>query len=100
MPDATHFAQHIQQVIQNAKNHLKRVQNYQKPYFNKHHRLKEYLVGEKVLLSAKTLYLAGTRKLRVRYVGPFRVTECIGRMAYRLDLKGRFKQVHNIFHVF
>ena len=25
--------------------------------------------------------------------------ECIGKMAYRLDLKGRFKQVHNIFYV-
>ena len=25
--------------------------------------------------------------------------ECIGRMAYRLDLKGRFKQVYNVFHV-
>ena len=52
-----------------------------------------------MLLSLKTLHFAGTSKLRVRYVGPFRVIEYIGRMAYRLDLKGRFKQVYNIFHV-
>ena len=52
-----------------------------------------------MLLSSKTLHLAGTRKLRARYVGPFRVMERMGRTAYRLDLKGRFKQVHNIFHV-
>ena len=52
-----------------------------------------------MLLSSKTLHLAGTRKLRARYVGPFRVIERIGRTAYRLDLKGRFKQVHNVFHV-
>ena len=45
------------------------------------------------------LHLAGTKKLRARYVGPFRVIECIGRIAYRLDLKVRFKQVQNIFHV-
>ena len=32
-------------------------------------------------------------------MGPFRVMECIGKMAYRLDLKDRFKQVHNIFYV-
>ena len=50
-------------------------------------------------MSSKNLYLAGTKKLRARYVGPFRVTERIGRTAYRLDLKGRFKQIHNIFHV-
>ena len=25
--------------------------------------------------------------------------ECIGKAAYRLDLRGRFKDVHNIFYV-
>ena len=52
-----------------------------------------------MLLSSKTLHLAGTKKLRARYMGQFRVIERIGRMAYRLELKGRFKQVHNIFYV-
>ena len=52
-----------------------------------------------MLLSLKTLYLAGTRKLRARFVGPFRVMEHIGKTAYRLDLRGRFKDVHNVFHV-
>ena len=52
-----------------------------------------------MLLSSKTLHLAGTRKLRARFVGPFRVMERIGKPAYRLDLRGRFKDVHNIFHV-
>ena len=52
-----------------------------------------------MLLSLKTLYLAGTRKIRAKFVGPFRVMEHIGKTAYRLDLKGRFKQVQNVFHV-
>ena len=91
MPDAAHFVQHIQQLVQDAKNHLKRSQNYQKHYFNKYHRIWEHLVGEEVLLSSKILYLAGTRKLRARFMGPFRVLELIGKTAYRLDLKGRFK---------
>ena len=39
MPDAAHFAQHIQQLVQDAKNHLKRAQDYQKSYFDKHHML-------------------------------------------------------------
>ena len=52
-----------------------------------------------MLLSSKTLHLAGTRKLRARFVGPFRVTERIGKTACRLDLRGRLKDVHNVFHV-
>ena len=56
-------------------------------------------MGEEVLLSSKKLYLIGTRKLRSRFVGPFRVLEYVGKTAYRLDLKGRFKDIHNVFYV-
>ena len=52
-----------------------------------------------MLLFSKTLHLAGTRQLRSRFVGPFRLMERIGKTAYRLDLRGRFKDVHNVVHV-
>ena len=52
-----------------------------------------------MLLSSKTLHLAGNKKLRARFVGPFRVIEGIGKTAYRLDLRGRFKDVQNVFHM-
>ena len=56
-------------------------------------------MGEEVLLSSKTLHLVGTRKLWARFVGFFRVLERVRKTAYRLDLKGRFKDVHNVFHI-
>ena len=54
-------------------------------------------MGEEVLLSSKTLHLAGTRKLWARFIGLFRVLEGVGKTAYRLHLRGRFKDVHNVF---
>ena len=36
-----------------------------------------------MLLSLKTLYLAGTRKLRARIVGPFWVIEQFRKTSYR-----------------
>ena len=54
---------------------------------------------EELLLSLNILYLAGTWKLIARFVVPFRMMERIGKTAYRLDLRGRFKDVHNVLYV-
>ena len=52
-----------------------------------------------MLVALRTLHMAGTRKLKARFVGPFRVVERIGKTAYRVDLRGRFKGVHNVFYM-
>ena len=56
-------------------------------------------MGEKVLLSSKSLHLAGFKRLKARFLGPFRVIEHIGKITYALDLRGRFKSVYNVLHV-
>nr|GFB92026.1 putative retroelement [Tanacetum cinerariifolium] len=38
-------------------------------------------------------------KLNLRYVGPFKVLERIGDVAYKLDLPKELSRVHNTFHV-
>ena len=38
-------------------------------------------------------------KLAPRFVGPFRVLERIGKMAYRLELPDQLRCVHNVFQV-
>ena len=52
-----------------------------------------------MLLSAKTLHLARIRKLWARFVCLFRVLERVGKTAYRLDLRGRFEDIYNVFHI-
>ena len=59
-----------------------------------------FTFGDKVLLSTGKLSLKGSRHLCDHYCGPFVVTECIGKTAYRVDLQGKgLDGIHDVFHV-
>jgi hypothetical protein len=62
-----------------------------------------FQVDDLVLLSTKNLKLKVTKakgktKLLPKFIGPLRVKERIGKVAYRLELPPRWK-VHDVFHV-
>ncbi|GKA80045.1 putative reverse transcriptase domain-containing protein [Tanacetum coccineum] len=60
-------------------------------------------VGDKVMLKVspwKGVVRFGKRgKLNPRYVGPFKVLEKVGEVAYKLELPEELSRVHNTFHV-
>ncbi|GJR43477.1 putative reverse transcriptase domain-containing protein [Tanacetum coccineum] len=59
--------------------------------------------GDKVMLKVspwKGVVRFGKRgKLNPRYVGPFKVLEKVGEVAYKLELPEELSRVHNTFHV-
>nr|GEZ32033.1 putative reverse transcriptase domain-containing protein [Tanacetum cinerariifolium] len=63
----------------------------------------EFQVGDKVMLKVspwKGVVRFGKREeLNPRYVGPFKVLERVGDVAYKLDLPEELSRVHNTFHV-
>ncbi|KAH9671308.1 Endonuclease [Citrus sinensis] len=75
----------------------------QKSYANKRRRELEFEVGDKVFIRIspwKGVLQFGKRgKLSPRYIGPYEIVECIGRLAYRLALPPELSRIHDVFHV-
>ncbi|GKA75065.1 hypothetical protein Tco_0781443 [Tanacetum coccineum] len=63
----------------------------------------EFQVGDKVMLKVSpwkgVVHFGKRGKLNPRYVGPFKVLEKVGEVAYKLELPEELSRVHNIFHV-
>ncbi|GJW41734.1 hypothetical protein Tco_0067579 [Tanacetum coccineum] len=75
----------------------------QKSYADLKRKPMEFQVGDKVMLKVspwKGVVRFGKRgKLNPRYVGPFKVLEKVGEVAYKLKLPEELSRVHNTFHV-
>nr|GEX33125.1 hypothetical protein [Tanacetum cinerariifolium] len=85
------------------KERLKTARSRQKSYADKRRKPIEFKVGDQVLLKvspSKGVVRFGKKgKLAPRYVGPFKIVECVGPVAYRLKLPQELSCVHNVFHV-
>jgi hypothetical protein len=82
---------------------LKIAQSRQKSYADKRRRDLSFGVGDFVYL--KVSPMRGTRrfkdkgKLAPRYVGPFKIIDRRGEVAYQLELPPQLSDVHDVFHV-
>nr|GFB37728.1 putative reverse transcriptase domain-containing protein [Tanacetum cinerariifolium] len=75
----------------------------QKSYADLKRKPMEFQVGDKVMLKVSpwkgVVHFGKQGKLNPRYVGPFKVLERVGDVAYKLDLPKELGRVHNTFHV-
>nr|GEW17149.1 putative reverse transcriptase domain, ribonuclease H-like domain, aspartic peptidase domain protein [Tanacetum cinerariifolium] len=89
--------------IVQIKQRMQAAHDRQKSYADLKRKPKEFQVGDKVMLKVspwKGVTRFGKQgKLNPRYVGPFKVLEKIGKVAYKLELPEELSIVHNKFHV-
>nr|GFA55941.1 putative reverse transcriptase domain-containing protein [Tanacetum cinerariifolium] len=75
----------------------------QKSYADLKRRLTEFKVGDKVMLKVSpwkgVICFGKHEKLSPRFIGPFKVIEIIGPVAYKSELPDKLRRIHDTFHV-
>ena len=111
MPGTISTNHHIQQdfnsmdkTIKGINRLIKHAKEQQASYYNRHVQDQSFSVGDLVLLDSTHLKLPierqqKSRKLMQIHIGPFKIIECIGSSAYRLQLPGHLSRVHPVFNV-
>nr|GEW17094.1 putative reverse transcriptase domain-containing protein [Tanacetum cinerariifolium] len=92
----------IEKIVQ-IKQRMQAARDQQKSYADLKRKPMEFQVEDKVMLKVSpwkgVVRFGKQEKLNPRYVGPFKVLEVIGKVAYKLELPGELSKVHNTFHV-
>jgi len=89
--------------VKEIRNNLKTAQSRQKSYADKRRRELNFEVGDFVYLKVspfrglKRFNVRG--KLAPRYIGPFKVIDRKGVVAYQLELPSQLLGIHDVFHV-
>ncbi|GJV62778.1 hypothetical protein Tco_1473606, partial [Tanacetum coccineum] len=97
------LVQETTEKIIHIKQRMQAASDRQKSYTDLKRKPMEFQVGDRVMLKVspwKGVVRFGKRgKLNPRYVGPFKVLERVGDVAYKLELPEELSRVHNTFHV-
>jgi hypothetical protein len=93
----------VEKLVQMVRESLKVAQSRQKSYADKRRRDLSFEIRDFIYL--KVSPMRGTRRFRVkgklapRYVGPFKIIDHKGEVAYQLELPPQLSEVHDVFHI-
>jgi hypothetical protein len=91
-----------EQVIK-IRQRLKEARDRQKSYADAHRTDRSYEVGDQVFIRIRpnksTIHFGKGTNLSPRFIGPFRIQEKIGSVAYCLVLPPHLHKNHNVFYV-
>ncbi|GJZ44192.1 putative reverse transcriptase domain-containing protein [Tanacetum coccineum] len=96
------FHETTEKIIQ-IKKRIQAARDRQNSYADKRRKPLEFEVRDKVMLKVspwKGVIRFGKRgKLNPLYIGPFKILDRVGTLAYRLELPKQLSRIHSTFHV-
>jgi hypothetical protein len=97
---AATYAQQLKVLHEVLRQEIKLTADRMKAWYDKSKQeAPSFNVGDKVWLSSRNISTQRpAKKLDHRYLGPYKILEKIGDLAYRLDLPRQIR-IHNVFHV-
>ena len=101
-PVAVPWIEDAYEKVKVIRQRLQTAQSRQKSYADNRRKDLEFEVGDKVFLKVtplRSLTAGKGKKLHPRYVGPFKILQRVGNVAYRLELPTSLSRVHDVFHV-
>ncbi|GJT29289.1 putative reverse transcriptase domain-containing protein [Tanacetum coccineum] len=85
------------------KKRIQAARDRQKSYADRRRNLLEFEVGDKVMLKVSpwkgVIRFSKRGKLNPHYIGPFKILDKVGMLAYRLELPEQLSRVHSTFQV-
>ena len=93
----------VERQVQIITENLRAAQSRQKRYADTKRRDVVFYEGDYVYL--KVSPIRGLRRFKIkgklspRFIRPFRISERVGEVAYRLELPNRLSDVHDVFHI-
>jgi hypothetical protein len=105
--DAFKFIANWEHQVKKAKGLMKIAQHRQQVQFNKKVQDMEFKIGTLVMLSTLNLRFdtgekgekERSKKLAPKHIGPFKILERVGKVAYKLELPTSMCRVHPVFHI-
>ncbi|GJX59142.1 putative reverse transcriptase domain-containing protein [Tanacetum coccineum] len=99
-PEKTHET--TEKIVQ-IRQRLQAARDRQRSYVNLRRKPLEFQVGDRVRLKVSprkgVIRFRKRGKINPRYIGPFKILERIGPVAYKLELPEELSNVHSTFHV-
>jgi len=97
------FVNEAEQQVRTIQQHLEAAQARQKSYADKRRKPIEFAVGDHVYIMVSPMKgvqrFGVKRKLAPRYVGPYRILEKKGNIAYKVQLPIELRAIFRVFHV-